>query len=204
MKLFFFDVVLVTARDVSTLTLTYIGFLAPTCPPLRPTPSMSTLRRWRGSAYVTASSTLVMMGFLWLWLELWVVLLDSGDGLELLVEVDVDGSLWFRCNTCSSISDHLALLADHLDLITWISLTSSPGSPRPHHLAHLDAVSCLISTTSDLSRPSQITLLGGRLFKRPLLFAIPSCLVGSNFPSFHSLPQRPAYAFRIWHWLPHV
>ena len=70
-----------------------------------------------------------MMGFLWLWLELWVVLLDSGDGLELLVEVDVDGSLWFRCNTCSSISDHLALLADHLDLITWISLTSSPGSP---------------------------------------------------------------------------
>lgn len=61
---------------------------------------------------------------------------------------------------------------------------------RRHHLDHLDVTTWLISTTPHLSRPSQITMLGGRLVTRPSvaankLFAIPSCLVGSKFSLLH-------------------
>ena len=84
-----------------------------------------------------------------------------------------------------------------MSILVWIVYRSS----RRHHLDHLDAVTWLILTTPHLSRPSQITMLGGRLVTRPSvaankLFAIPSCLVGSKF----SFPTRPTHAFRIWRW----
>ena len=84
-----------------------------------------------------------------------------------------------------------------MSMLAWIVDRSS----QHHHLDHLDVITWLISTTPHLSRPSQITMLGGRLVTRPSvaaikLFAIPSCLVGSKF----SFPTRPTHAFRIWRW----
>ena len=103
------------------------------------------------------------------------------------------------CSTMSTVpTATIGPMYPSLWMATFLLVLETPCIPAQSasQLYTFEAVSWLISTTLHLSRPSQITVLGGRWVKRPLvaaykLFALPSCLVGSNFPSFHYLSQRP-------------
>ncbi|KIK02407.1 hypothetical protein K443DRAFT_521090 [Laccaria amethystina LaAM-08-1] len=113
------------------------------------------------------------------------------------------GILWYRCRLehvlidvgSSYIFDRPSRphhYRDPLDAVSSPISTLPPGSSQRHHTSPaLPKVQCWVGDRLNVPRSRLISYSLSRL-ALSVLFS----------PSFHSLPQRPTHAFRIWRWLP--